>query len=82
MNRLFTFLLVVPVIFLSGCAKSLSNGELNFAESDSNTLSKVDYSNEIVSMLSSLPLNNEVCLEVATVVNNSVNYGLDEDFLF
>lgn len=82
MNRLFTFLLVVSVIFLSGCAKSLSNGELNFAESDSNTLSKVNYSNEIVSMLSSLPLNNEVCLEVATVVNNSVNYGLDEDFLF
>lgn len=44
MNRLFTFLLVVPVIFLSGCAKSLSNGELNFAESDSNTLSKVECS--------------------------------------
>lgn len=83
MRKVLSLLLVIPALLLTGCTKSLSNEEeLDVTKNNPDNFIEADYNSEVVSMLSSLPLNSEVCSEVAAVVEQSVKYGLDEDFMF
>lgn len=75
--------LFIPVFIFTGCQKTLLNkAEVGADNINPDNFYEVDINSEIVTMLSSLPLNDKVCSEVANIVEQSVSYGLDEDFMF
>lgn len=68
--------LAASFLFFTGCSK------ITLIDVDPTNDTLEHSNNDIVCMLSQLPITANVCSEIASVINRSVRSGFDEDFLF